>query len=117
MIQVNYPTSTNDPHFEVMEEADGVVSPITGELFRNRADAENEYADMVLDTVTMKVRLVEHDIVYFAHCVVCGRFPGDTDQAYPEWCWVLEDLPNYPDWQATEEQHVFCPDHRPSKED
>lgn len=115
---VNYPTARNLPHFEVTDASDGEPAPITGKLYRDRADAEAEYVDLVLEGGWgNQLKIVQYDVVYYLHCVVCGQSPSEQDQPYPEWCWVLEELPNHYGWAATDEQLVFCPNHGPSKED
>ncbi|MEW2508413.1 hypothetical protein AB0878_48940 [Amycolatopsis sp. NPDC047767] len=56
--------------------------------------------------------------VFFARCVVCGEGCGSGSLLLPFRGWedLVDDVRYYAGWTTTSEQQVFCPNHRPDKE-
>ncbi|MBE8518127.1 hypothetical protein ILP97_11520 [Amycolatopsis sp. H6(2020)] len=62
--------------------------------------------------------IVRVDVLWSAHCVVCGDKPDlPPPGQYRSWDELRDYLRSEPGWTCTSEQLVFCPNHRPSREE
>jgi len=77
------------------------------------AQAERERQDCCGSTAT----IVRHDVVFVGRCSICGEYSGVFGQKelFGDWHEMVDWLS--PGWSATSEQQVFCPNHRPDKEE
>uniref|UniRef100_UPI003D706229 hypothetical protein n=1 Tax=Amycolatopsis sacchari TaxID=115433 RepID=UPI003D706229 len=123
MVPINYPVTLHAEHYLVLVEYPNPsrTAPNSGRLHRNRADAEAEADQGARRLDPRLARRVQFRIttvtpVYLPRCVVCGQFPTGHPVAYPDWWAVHEDITEDPGWLATD-QHVYCPRHRPDRED
>lgn len=115
MTQVNYPAVVHAPHFALNSVTRKGLVPLSDRLYSSREDAET-WANILRDPGE-RVLIAEYSVAYYARCVVCGEFSDDERMRFSDWADVGHYLAHEPGWTWTSEQLVFCPIHRPDKED
>jgi hypothetical protein len=128
---VNFPTALEGPFYVLAHgNRHGADDDETGWVHQTRGGAEGELAEWNEENRHFRVTprpvptIQTLERVFVPQCVVCGATRSravhlviDRIGVFDHW-WELEDmLRDYPGWTATSEQHVYCPDHAPSKED
>ncbi|MEU4675170.1 hypothetical protein AB0F91_46350 [Amycolatopsis sp. NPDC023774] len=116
MSLVNFPVLVRCPHFEILvQDRRGWPEETDQRLYLSREVAEQR-VDRVMLPGEFGGRVVEYEAAYYAWCVVCGDFPGSDEFIYADWLGVVQCIDASPGWSYTSEQLVFCPNHRPDKE-
>ncbi|WP_410642667.1 hypothetical protein [Amycolatopsis sp. lyj-346] len=115
MAEVNYPAVVHAPHFAVDKVTNKGLERLSDRLYSSREDASiwasvlREPGDVVL--------IGEYQVAYYARCVVCGEFSNEDRMCFIDWPDLVLYLTHEPGWCCTSEQLVFCPNHRPSREE
>lgn len=119
MHAINYPAVVHVPHYEVLvRDQRGWPQETNQLLYRELSDAEWALEHVPLPG-EVGARIVKYDVAYYARCGVCGEFvePEPDEWIYPDWLGLVQCIAASPGWRCTSEQLVFCPNHRPEKEE
>ncbi|MFI5589827.1 hypothetical protein ACIA5G_32590 [Amycolatopsis sp. NPDC051758] len=117
MTAVVFPAVVHAPHYEVLvRDRRGWPEQTNQRLYRYLPDAQRALVHVPLPG-DFGARIVEYDTAYYTRCVVCGEFPDRDEWCFSDWQGVVQYLAPEPGWMCTSEQLVFCPNHRPERED
>ncbi|RSN27493.1 hypothetical protein DL990_30425 [Amycolatopsis sp. WAC 01416] len=115
----NYAVIVVGPFFEVRSwnRRDRTWDLTNERLYRSRADCR-PIMEWLMSQDSDTYDIVEYSHAYRCHCVICGD-PPDYDEVYlfPDWHELVAYVASYPGWVTTSEVLIFCPDHRPLREE
>ncbi|MER7116688.1 hypothetical protein ABT332_19605 [Saccharomonospora azurea] len=122
-VDVRYPAVLHTTHYRCIQwYGDDDCEPFPT-LHRSRLAAEKEARatewayregnhNGYLSVVIMPV-----EPVFLPRCGECAELPDDNPAVYADWWEMCQALDDFLGWVATSEQHVFCPNHRPDREE
>ncbi|MFJ9787083.1 hypothetical protein ACIRSS_46440 [Amycolatopsis sp. NPDC101161] len=117
MPTVNYPVALPGPAWFVISHGYDLIGTAMDDVKRVCA-SENQAQRWLARSGLADAEVIRVDVVWSAHCVTCADKPDlPPPGLYRSWDELREYLRSEPGWVCTSEQHVFCPNHRPDKED